>query len=63
MSSPRKDARWYLATLALENVGLEMNDLPFPVATTLLDASDRLLDLVPQDKIDEFAYKWNHEHD
>lgn len=60
MSSPRKDARWYLATLAVQNVGVDSPaDLPYPIAEKLLSASDHLLDLVTEEKIQEFADKWN----
>jgi hypothetical protein len=60
MSSPRKDARWRLATVLAEEAGLDsINELGFETSQLLLSVSDKILGQLSEVKVQELADRWN----
>lgn len=64
MSSPRKDARWQLATTLAKEAGFDsINAITYNTSAQLLAVAEKVLDEVTEEKIDELAKKWNSDDD
>lgn len=60
MSSNHKDARWLLATMVAEKVGLgSINEMEYPDTEALLFAMNDLLAYASPEKLIELAAEWN----
>ncbi len=60
MSSPTKDARWYLATEFVEDRGFAWENFSYDDHVVFLEAAQLLIDKMPQTKIKYYSDLWNH---